>query len=94
MNLSRASVNRVIRTFVIAFLGILIPGLLDWLNELTKWAADDGQKAFPPLDNLTFVFVSALVAACIAVVNLVVVLIEDSTGKGFLRDVPPKTDES
>lgn len=86
--LSRDSVHRAIRTFVISFLALFVPGLLGWLNELTEWAASNGQKPFPDGTNLSFLFVSALVSAVITLLNLVWNLVEDASGKGFLRAVP------
>lgn len=88
--MSRDSVRRAIRTFVVAFLGIAIPGLLGFMNNVTAWAADNGQHAFPDWHDASFILVSAVSAGMIALLNLGVNLIEDATGKGFLRTVPPK----
>lgn len=86
---SRESVRRVVRTFVVSFLGLFIPGLLGFLHAVTDWAATKGQEPFPDASNLTYVAVSALSAASIALVQLIWNATEDAAGKGFLRDVPP-----
>jgi TRAP-type C4-dicarboxylate transport system permease small subunit len=82
--------KRVIRTFLIAFFGIFIPGAFQFLNEITQWATSEGQKPFPDMHSASFILVAAVVAGAIALLNLVVNWIEDTTGKGFLRTVPPK----
>ena len=87
--MSRDSIKRVVRTFLIAFIAIWIPGLLGWLHALTEWASSQGQKPFPDAHGLAYLGVSAIVAGLIAVVNLVVNMIEDGAGKGFLRTMPP-----
>lgn len=83
------SLRRVARTFLMAFLGISLPGALGWLNDLTAWATSQGQQPFPDARNLGFLAVAGISAGFIALLNLVWVFIEDQTGKGFLRDVPP-----
>jgi len=88
--MSRDSLRRVARTFLIAFLGIAIPGLLSWLHDLTEWANGQGQTPFPDARSLAFLAIAAICAGFIALLNLLVVWVEDSTGKGFLRTVPPK----
>lgn len=90
MTLSKESVNRAVRTFVFAFAGIALPGFLGFLNDVTAWANDGGQRAFPDAKNLSFLGVSALCAGLVAALNLAVNAIEDSTGKAFLRPVQPK----
>jgi uncharacterized membrane protein YidH (DUF202 family) len=87
--MSRDAVRRVARTFLFAFVGLLLPGLLGWLNALTEWAGAEGQRPFPDATSLAYLAVSAIVAGVIAVVNLLVVGVEDLTGHGLLRDVPP-----
>lgn len=88
--MSRDSLRRVVRTFLIAFLGIAIPGALSWLHDLTEWANGQGQTPFPDARSLAFLAVAAICAGFIALLNLLVVWVEDSTGRGFLRAVPPK----
>lgn len=84
------AVKRSIRTFIITFFGLMIPGFLGWLNEVTKWANDNGQAPFPDGKNLSYLAVSALAAAVIGAVNLLWTWVEDKIGKGLLREVPPK----
>jgi hypothetical protein len=86
---SSNSLKRVARTFVIAFLGIFLPGALGFLHGLTDWASSQGQTPFPDMHSLAYAVVAAIVAGCIALVNLIVVWFEDATGKGLLRDVAP-----
>jgi hypothetical protein len=83
------SLNRVVRTFLIAFFAVAIPGSLDWLHDLTAWANDGGQAAFPNAHSLAFLGLSAVLAGVIAALNFVVVLLENWLGHGFLRAVPP-----
>jgi hypothetical protein len=88
--MTRDSVRRAVRTFVITTLALAVPGLLGWLNALTQWARDEGSTPFPDARGLAFVFVSAIVAGVVAVVNGVWNAVEDATGRGMLRDVPPR----
>lgn len=87
--MSRDSLRRAVRTFLIATLALFLPGLLGWLNALTEWARSEGQRPFPDGHGLAYLGVSAIVAGVIAVVNLLVNAVEDATGKGILRAVPP-----
>lgn len=87
MTLSRESLRRVVRTFVTAFLGLFLPGLVGFLNAVTEWASSRGQDPFPDASNLTYVTVSALAAATIALVQLIWNAVEDVLGHGFLREV-------
>lgn len=89
--LQSEDVRRAVRTFLMAFLTLFIPGLLGWLYEITKWAAEEGSTPFPDAKGIAYLGVAAIVAACISVVNLVWNAIESATGKGFLRSVPPRT---
>lgn len=93
--MTRDSGRRVLRTFVIAFLGVLLPGAFSWLNALTEWARNEGQTPFPDARSLAFVGVAAIVAGFIALLNLLVVWVEDVTGRGILRNVParPRRDQ-
>jgi hypothetical protein len=83
--LAKPSVARAVRTFVIAFLTILIPGLLGWLHDVTAWANGQGATPFPDAHGLAYLGVSAVVAGFIACVNLLVNWLEDATGKAVLR---------
>lgn len=79
--------RRVLRTFLFAFGGIALPGLLGWLNALTEWANAQGQAPFPDARSLAFLGVAAVAAGFIAVLNALWVLVEDYTGRGVLREV-------
>lgn len=87
--MSRDSVRRAIRTFVITTLALFIPGLLGFLNAITEWARGEGSTPFPDARGLAFLGVSALVAGVIAIINLVWNVVEDASGHGFLRETPP-----
>ena len=84
--------RRVVRTYLFAFLGTALPGLLGWLNDLTKWAADQGQTPLPDARSLAYLGVAAISAGFIALINGLWVAGEDATGKGFLRQVPARQD--
>lgn len=88
--MSNDAVKRSIRTFLIAFLTVLVPGGLGWLNDLTSWANSHGQRPFPDAHSLAYLGVSAIVAGSISLVNLVWTWVEDTTGKGVLRTPPKK----
>lgn len=87
---TRDAIRRAIRTFVFATLGLAVPGLLGWLNDLTTWARSNGSTPLPDAHGLLFLAVSAIAAGFIALLNFVWVIIENATGKGFLR-TPPTT---
>ena len=86
--MTRESVNRAIRTFVVTALALFVPGLLGWLNALTEWARAEGSTPFPDARGLAYLGVSAIVAGVVALVQLLWNAVEDATGKGFLRNVP------
>ena len=90
--ISADALRRALRTFVITTIGLFIPGLLGWLNDLTQWAADNGQHPFPNGHGLVYLGVSAVVAGVVAVINLLWNAVEDKVGSGMLRNVPPKAD--
>lgn len=84
------SIRRALRTFVITTLALFLPGLFGWLNALTEWARSEGGTPFPDAKGLAYLAVSAIVAGVVALINLLWNTVEDVSGKGFLRDVPPK----
>lgn len=88
------TIKRVLRTLVISFVGLYIPAVIGFLGDLTKWAGAHGQTPFPELSNLGYAGVAAIAAALITILNLVVNLVEDASGKtlpGFLsRPLRPK----
>ena len=82
--------RRTVRTFLYAFAGIALPGLLGWLNDLTEWARAEGQAPFPDARSLAFLGVAAITAGFIAVINGLGILVENATGKAILRTPPPR----
>lgn len=88
------TIKRVLRTLLISFVGLYIPAIIGFLGELTKWAGAHGQTPFPELSSLGYAGVAAIAASLISILNLVVNLVEDATGKtlpGFLsRPLVPK----
>lgn len=84
--------RRVVRTFLFAFLGTALPGLLGWLNDLTEWAQGQGQTPLPDAGSLAYLGVAAISAGFIALINGLWVAGEDASGKGFLRQVPARND--
>jgi hypothetical protein len=87
--MTRDSIRRAIRTFVITTVALFIPGLLGFLNAITEWARGEGSTPFPDGRGLAYLGVSALVAGVVAVINLAWNAVEDASGHGFLRDTPP-----
>lgn len=88
--MTRESVRRALRTFIITTLALFVPGLLGFLNEITKWARGEGSTPFPDAHGLAYLGVSAIVAGVVALINLIWNTVEDASGHGLLRDVPPK----
>lgn len=77
--------KRVVRTWLASFAGLFIPGVLGWLNELTEWARAEGQRPFPDATSLAYVGVVAISASSIALVNGLLIWLEDRSGKALLR---------
>jgi hypothetical protein len=82
--------RRSVRTFLQSFLALLVPGALGWLNDLTKWAHDQGQSPFPDAHSLAYLGVSAITAGVIAVVTGLWTKAEDVSGHALLRTLPPQ----
>lgn len=78
-------VRRVLRTFLYAFLGLAVPGVFGWLNDLTAWATSNGQAAFPDARNLGFLAVAAISAGSVALINGLGIWLENSMGRAILR---------
>lgn len=87
--MTRESLNRALRTFVITTLALFVPGLLGWLNDLTSWAQGQGTTPFPDGRGLAYLGVSATTAGVVAVVNALWNAGEDALGRGLLRDTTP-----
>lgn len=81
--------RRSVRTFLQAFLALLIPGALGFLNDLTQWAQGQGQTPFPDARSFAFIGVQAIIAGVIAVVTALWTKAEDFTGHALLRTVDP-----
>jgi hypothetical protein len=64
--------------------GLFLPGMLGWINEVTQWASQKGAPPFPDPSNLGYLFVAALTAAFPAAVAGIVRYIENSTGQTLL----------
>lgn len=64
--------------------GLWIPGLLGWINEVTEWAEQKGAPAFPDPSNLGYLFVAALTAAFPAAVAGLVRFFENMSGTQLL----------
>jgi hypothetical protein len=88
--MTRDSLRRALRTFIITTIALFIPGLLGWLNAVTEWARGEGSTPFPDAHGLAYLAVSAIVAGVIAAVNLAWNAAEDFLGKGMLRTPPTR----
>jgi hypothetical protein len=82
-NLKDAS-KSMLRVWVFTTVGLWIPGLLGWINEVTKWADQKGAPPFPDPSNLGFLFVAALTAAFPAAVAGIVRYVENYSGRSAL----------
>jgi hypothetical protein len=68
------------RVFVLTTIGLAVPGLLGWINELTQWASSQGARPFPDADSLVFVAVAAVAGGFVAALTLIVRLLENGFG--------------
>src|SRR5690242_6524148 len=75
--------------WLITTVGLWIPGLLGWINEVTKWADQKGAPPFPDPSSLAYLFVAALTAAFPAAVAGLVRFIENASGKTLLPRTSP-----
>jgi hypothetical protein len=71
--------SATVRVFLIAFAGVLIPGALGWLNDLTQWAKSDGQAPLPSWHSLAFLGIAAIAAGFIALLNAVLTALTTAT---------------
>lgn len=70
--------------WVFTTIGLFLPGMLGWINEVTQWAAQKGAPPFPDPSNLGYLFVAAITAAFPAAVAGLVRAFENLTGKTIL----------
>lgn len=67
------------RVWLFTTIGLFVPGMLGWVNEVTQWAAEKGAPAFPDPSNLMYLFVAATTAAFPAAVAGLVRFVENAT---------------
>lgn len=85
-----------LRVWVFTTIGLWIPGLLGWINEVTNWANQKGAPPFPDPSNVAFLFVAALTAAFPAAVAGLWRYVENLSGhsvgraSGPLPPAPPE----
>jgi hypothetical protein len=72
------------RVWVITTIGLFLPGMLGWIQEVTQWANQQGAPAFPDPSNLAYLFVAALTAAFPAAVAGLVRLLENGIGHSLV----------
>lgn len=70
--------------WVFTTIGLFLPGMLGWINEVTQWASQQGAPPFPDPSNLGYLFVAALTAAFPAAVAGLVRAFENLTGTTIL----------
>jgi hypothetical protein len=73
-----------LRIWVFTTLGLFIPGMLGWIQEVTEWASQKGAPPFPDPSNLGYLFVAALTAAFPAAVGFIWRVAENASGKVVL----------
>lgn len=81
MNNLKDALKSALRVWVFTTIGLWIPGLLGWINEVTNWANQKGAPPFPDPSNVAFLFVAALTAAFPAAVAGIIRYIENASGK-------------
>ena len=64
--------------------GLFVPGMLGWIQEVTEWASQKGAPAFPDPSNLGYLFVAAITAAFPAAIAGLVRYVENLSGKALL----------
>jgi hypothetical protein len=80
-------VKYAIRSFLLAFFPLFIPGALGWLNDWTQWAPG---RPYPDFAPVAAGLVAAVVAGVVAVFTLIVRGIEGKFGLALLRPNPPQ----
>lgn len=89
MNGLKDALKSAFRVWVIGTMMLWIPGLLGWVNEVTKWADQKGAQPFPDPSNIAFLFVAALTAAFPAVGMGILRYFENLSGHSVLRPAGP-----
>lgn len=80
----RDALRAAFRVWVFTTLGLFIPGLLGWINDVTGWARANGETPFPDARSLLFLIVAAITAAFPAAVAGVVRYLENLSGTSFI----------
>lgn len=80
MNNLKDAAKSALRVWIFTTIGLWIPGLLGWINEVTQWANQKGAPPFPDPSNVAFLFVAALTAAFPAAIAGIVRVIENKSG--------------
>lgn len=70
------SIRAALRTATFTFLGVLVPGMLTWLHDVSEWATNRGATPFPVTSTLVYLAVAALVAGVTALLNALWVWLE------------------
>src|SRR5688572_26684341 len=84
MNAFKDAAKSALLVWVFTTVGLFVPGMLGWINEVTQWAAQKGAPPFPDPTNLGYLFVAALTAAFPAAVAGILRYIENATGTTLL----------
>lgn len=80
-------VKYAIRSFLLAFFPLFIPGAMGWLNAWTQWAPG---RPYPDFAPVAAALVAGVVAGVVAAFTLIVRGIEGKFGLALLRPNPPK----
>ena len=84
MTAFKDALKSAVLVWLFTTVGLFLPGMLGWINEVTQWAAQKGAPPFPDPSNLGYLFVAAITAAFPAAVAGLVRYIENFTGKTLL----------
>jgi len=76
------TVVAAVRTGVVVFVGVLIPGVVGWLNNVAAWLNTDGGSPFPDPSILRTVLFAAGTAAGIALLNALGIIFQNQLGIG------------
>jgi TRAP-type C4-dicarboxylate transport system permease small subunit len=84
MTALRDAAKSALLVWLFTTVGLFLPGMLGWINEVTQWASQKGAPPFPDPSNLGYLFVAAITAAFPAAVAGIVRYIENATGQPLL----------